>query len=120
MTAKARQRREDRAETRAEVESHLASRSDVWTAAELAETECWRKNAAAASAKNRSWGIERREGKNSETRRDTARSRKRKRTAADWKEVRRWTGVWPLMTGSDVAEETAWWAAAMRRKTMSR
>ncbi len=39
----------------------------------------------------------------SERRRERERRMKRKSTAADWREVRRWTGVWPLMKGSDWA-----------------
>ena len=37
----------------------------------------------------------------SERRRERESRMKRKSIVADWREVRRWTGVWPLMRGSD-------------------
>lgn len=96
---------EERAEMRAETESHSACRSEVWTEEEAEETEYWRKKMAEARAKKRSDGRGRRVVI-SERRRDKERRRKRKRTAADWREVKRWTGVRPLRRGS-ASKETS-------------
>lgn len=41
-------------------------------------------------------------------RRERERMRKRKRTAADWREVKRWTGVLPLSRGSESEETRVW------------
>ena len=93
-----------RAEIRAETESHLAWRSEIWTEAVEEETEFCKKKRAEARAKKRSGGKGRRAEAVSERRRERERRMKRKSTAADWREVRRWTGVWPLTRGSDWVE----------------
>ena len=46
------------------------------------------------------------DGVHSERRSASVRSRKRKREAADWREVKRWTGVRPLRRGSASKEAT--------------
>ena len=85
----------------------MAWRSEVWTDAEEADDEDWRKNTAEARAKKRSEGRGRREVA-SEMRRERERMRKRKRTAADWREVKRCTGVLPLRRGSESEEIRVW------------
>lgn len=95
------------AEIWAETESHLAWRSEVWTEAAEEETEYCRTKTADARAKKRSEGRGRREV-DSERRRARERIRKRKRTAADWRVVKRWTGVRPLRRGSESEEIRVW------------
>lgn len=112
-------RNEDKAEMRAETESHLACRSEVWTEAEEDETEYWRKKIPEVTAKKRSGGNGRR-GVVSEMRRERERIRKRNTTAADWKEVNRWTGVEPRRSGSASNEIRVWWANETKREAIRR
>ena len=83
-----------RAEICAEMVSQLAWRSEVWTVATVATVEgmeyC-KKKTAEPSAKKRS-----------------GRRGRRKRKAADWREVKRWMRVWPLTSGSDLADKRSW------------
>ena len=66
----------------------------------MEETEYCKKKTAEPSAKKRSRRRGRREERELE--------RKRKRTATNWREVKRWTGVWPLTSGSDSANKRSW------------
>ena len=97
-----------RAEIRAEMVSQLAWRLEVWTVAAMEETEYCKKKTVEPSAKKRSGRRGRREEGESERKRETERRRKRKRTAVNWREVKRWTGVWPLTSGSDSADRRSW------------
>lgn len=114
-----RERREEMAEMRAETESHLACRSEVWKDAEEEEAEKQRKKRAEEMAKKMSGGRGRREVE-SEMRRERERRRKQRRRAEDWREEKRWTGVRPLRRGSESKEINAWWAEAIRRERMMR
>ena len=73
--------------------------------AAVEETEYCKKKTAKPSAKKRLGRRGRREEGESERRRETKRRRKRKRTAVDWREVKRWMGVWPLTSGLDSADK---------------
>lgn len=115
--ARARHRMEERAEMRAETESHSAWRSEVWTDEDAEETVYWRKKMADARAKKRSGGKGRR-WVVSDRKMAMERTRKRKRTAADCREVKRWTGVRPLRSGSASEETRIWWTKAIRRQRM--
>lgn len=76
-----------KAEILAETESHLASRSEIWTEAVAVETEYCKKKRTEARAKMRS--VEKGTKKEvSVKRREMVRIRKRKRTAADWRETK--------------------------------
>lgn len=119
MQARVRERREEMAEMRAETESHLACRSEVWKDAEEDEAEKHRKKRAEAMTKKISGGRGRREVE-SERRRERERRRKQRRRAEEWREVKRWTGVLPLRRGSESKEMNAWWAEAIRRERMMR
>ena len=96
-----------REKIRGEMVSQLAWRSEVWTVA-AEETEYCKKKTVEPSAKKRSRRRGRREEGESKRKRKTERRRKRKRTATDWREVKRWTGVWPLTSGSDSADKRSW------------
>lgn len=105
---------------RAEMESQRAWRSEVWTEALNEETEESRKKAAEARAKKRSEGRREKAEVVSERRREREMRRKRRETAADWREVKRWTGEWPLRRGSASEEEREWWMKERERAEMRR
>lgn len=95
-----------------ETESHLASRAEFWREEREVWREEWRRKRRERREKEKSG--ERGRGR----RRKMERIRKRKRREADWREVRRWTGVAPLINGSESVARMRWWMMAMEREKM--